>query len=84
MLSGTSMNFNIYLEDELGQKLQNLCQLTGKKRNTVIREALLSWLSQYPMVEWPESIQNFDGDAELVPFESYRTELLPPNDYDLF
>ncbi len=78
------MNFNIYIEDELGQKLENICQLTGKKRNTLIREAILSWLSQYPIPQWPESIQNFEGEPDIIPFESYRTELLPPTDDDLF
>lgn len=47
------MNFNIHIDDELGQKLENICQLTGKKRNTLIREALEAWLLQYPMQEWP-------------------------------
>lgn len=72
------MNFNIYIDDELGQKLENLCQLTGKKRNTLIREALEAWLLQYPMQEWPNSIQKWSGEPQVIAFESYRNELKEP------
>ncbi|MEA5508722.1 ribbon-helix-helix domain-containing protein [Crocosphaera sp. UHCC 0190] len=77
------MNFNIYIEDELGEKLQQVCQVTGKKRNAIIREALVSWLSQHQSPTWPKSIQNFEGDKNIIPFESYRSELLPPTEEDL-
>lgn len=78
------MNFNVYLDDELGQKVENLCQLTGKKRNTLIREALVAWLSRYPLSEWPKSIQEFKGDEQIVPFESERNQLNEPTDEDIF
>lgn len=78
------MNFNIYIEDELAQKLETICQLTGKKRNSLIREALEAWLRQYPMEEWPNSIQKWIGDSQIIPFESYRNELVEPSEKDVF
>lgn len=78
------MNFNLYLDDELGQKLESICQLTGKKRNTLIREALEAWLSQYPISKWPTSIQEFQGVPQMIPFESYRDELNEPSDGGIF
>lgn len=78
------MNFNIYIDEELGQKLENICQLTGKKRNTLIREALEAWLLQYPMREWPSSIQEWIGDPEVARFEFYRSELEEPLEKDMF
>lgn len=78
------MNFNVYLDDELSQRLESICQLTGKKRNTLIREALLMCLSQYTLSEWPDSIQEFKEDTEIIPFESYRDELNQQTDEDIF
>jgi predicted DNA-binding protein len=78
------MNFNVYLDDELSQKLESICYLTGKKRNTVIREALEVWLSQYSIARWPSSIEEFQGDSQMIPFESYRAELHEPTDGDIF
>lgn len=78
------MNFNIYIDDEIGQKLENICQLTGKKRNTLIREALEAWLSQHPIPQWTPSIQEWSGDPEGIPFESHRDELKEPLDRELF
>ncbi|MEA5534187.1 hypothetical protein [Crocosphaera sp. XPORK-15E] len=49
----------------------------------IIREALVSWLSQHQSPTWPKSIQNFEGDKNIIPFESYRSELLPPTEEDL-
>ncbi len=77
------MNFNVYIEDKLGKKLQQVCQVTGKKRNAVIREALESWLSQQQLLTWSKLIDNFEGDKKIVPFESYRSELHPPTEEDL-
>ncbi|MGK7938782.1 MAG: ribbon-helix-helix domain-containing protein [Crocosphaera sp.] len=77
------MNFNVYIEDELGEKLQQVCRVTGKKRNAVIREALESWLSQNHLSTWSKLIDNFEGDKKIVPFESYRSELKTPTEEDL-
>lgn len=41
-------------------------------------------LSQYNLSEWPDSIQEFKGDTEIIPFESYRNELNEPTDEDIF
>lgn len=78
------MNFNIYLEDELGRKLDNICQLSGKKRNTIIREALETWIQQYSMPDWPESIKTFQGEPESIRFESHRAELKEPDEESIF
>ena len=34
--------------------------------------------------KWPDSILNYEGDPDFPPFESYRDELLPYREPDLF
>ena len=74
------MNFNIYVEDSLGEKLEELCQITGKKRNSIIREALEAWIAKHAMSSWSDSILKYEGREVDIEFESYREELLSPNE----
>lgn len=74
------MNFNIYVEDHLAEKLDHLSQQQGKKRNAVIREALEAWITQNTVTTWPEVVMNYQGDPEAIAFESYRDELIPPTE----
>lgn len=73
------MNFNIYLDKELSQKLFHACETTHKKRNALIREALELYMRQLNQRTWPPSILNFQGVDEIAPFEASRTELGPDN-----
>ena len=75
------MNVNIYLEDALGQNLDNFAKELGKPRNLIIREAIKMWIDTHAHNDnWPESILNFQGITDFLPFESHRTDLLPPNE----
>ena len=79
------MNFNIYLEDELGQKLEEIAQNTGQSRNALIREAVREILRKYNQMQWSEEILNFEGFPEdSIIFESYRDELSPPSQIGIF
>jgi hypothetical protein len=71
------VNFNIYLDKDLSQKLFHVCETTHKKRNTLIREALELYIRQLNQRTWPSSILNFQGVDELDPFEASRKELGP-------
>ena len=77
------MNFNVYIEEELGEKLKQVCQVTGKKRNAIVREALVAWLAENQLLTWSKLIDNFEGDKKIVPFESYLSELKPPTEEEL-
>lgn len=74
------MNFNLYLEDELAQKLQALSRSTGKSRNALIREAVQLLMTQQEQSQWSSTILEFQGLSDGIAFESYREELLPPRE----
>jgi predicted DNA-binding protein len=70
------MNFNIYVPDELGKNLLCLSKETGKNRNTLIREALETYVFEHQHKQWSEMVLNFKGsDEDSIEFESFRSEL---------
>lgn len=69
------MNFNIYLKDELSDKLQPLFQTTGKSCNALIREAIQLLISQHQKSQWSQNFLEFQGLPDTIAFESYRDEL---------
>ncbi len=77
------MNFNIYIEDELGRKIDFIADISGQKRNNIIREAITQWVMEHYPADWPTSIKNFSGIKDFPAFESYRGELSTPKE-DLF
>ncbi len=74
------MNFNIYLEDELERELQNIVRLTGKSRNALIKEAIQRMISEHHKSQWSQKILDFQGLEDGINFESYRNELLDPEE----
>ena len=66
------MNFQIYLDEELGQQIHHLCHSTHKKRNTIIREALKLYLDTQKKSVWPDSILTFNGVSDFPAFETDR------------
>lgn len=70
------MNFNLYLDKELSDRLSDLCEKTHKRRNMVIREALEFYLAQHQKQVWPSSILDFKGIKEAFSFEAYRRDML--------
>lgn len=80
------MNFNIYLNDEIAKKLEYLAEKEKKSRNSLIRAAIEAYLNANKSTsEWPKIILDFKGVGDAIPsFESYRNELKPPKEEDLF
>jgi hypothetical protein len=78
------MNFNVYVEDELGHSLENLAQKLQKSRNALVREALKEFIEKQTHSQWSETILAFQGFSEGITFESYRDDLLPVSDEGMF
>lgn len=55
------MNFNVYIEDELGAELDACAHQIGKTRNAIIREALKDWVNNHSVRQWPAAILDFQG-----------------------
>ncbi len=77
------MNFNIYVEDNLATQLDRLAKQQGKKRNTIIREALEAWTARHLPTTWHEDVLAYTGSENSIVFEAYRDELLPPKEPEL-
>ena len=74
------MNINIYIEDSLGNYLNQYAKQIGKSRNSLIREAVKEWVVHHGIKQWPTSVLEFSGIGDAPTFESYRDELLPPKE----
>lgn len=72
------MHFNIYLDDETGEQLNQAAEQAGESRNALIRRAVSEWLKRDGMSQWPDEVLNFTGMADMTPFESSRDKLKPP------
>jgi len=69
------MNFNIYLDEDLGSRLLEAAKESQKSRNGLIREAIDLWLQTKESNDWPEDIMQFTGIKGFPSFESHRDEL---------
>ena len=78
------MNFNVYLEDEIGKKLEAISQKENVSRNALIRQAVKLLIDSKKRSQWSEDILNWNGIKEEISFESYRNELIPPSEKELF
>ncbi|GHU03395.1 hypothetical protein FACS1894158_01710 [Betaproteobacteria bacterium] len=74
------MHFNIYLEDEIGQRLTETAQQTGENRNALIRRAVQEWLARCNKPQWPEAVLNFTGIPDMPAFEAGREHLAAAQD----
>lgn len=75
-----AMNFNVYLGEKTGKRLDMLAKTTRKTRNALIREAVERLLSGADHQGWPQIVRMHKGVPDFVPFESHRSQLAEPAD----
>jgi hypothetical protein len=75
------MHFNIYLDDNLGERLINATKKNHKSRNALIREAVDLWLKTNEKTAWPKQIMAFEGNDSFPALESYRSEFQTRKSY---
>jgi hypothetical protein len=73
------VNFNLYLDDDSADRLNQLARKTGTPRNALVRQAVRTWLDRNAAV-WPQEVLEFEAEPSLVPFEAHRAELVPARD----
>lgn len=66
------MHFNIYIDDDLSERLTQATADSPKSRNALIREAIDLWLTTHEKTRWPESVLQFKGLKDFPAFESLR------------
>jgi len=72
------MHFNVYFDDVTGQRLTAVAQQAGESRNALIRKAVSEWLVRHAQPQWPDAVMDFQGMADMPPFEAGRDQLKPP------
>lgn len=72
------MNFNIYLDDETGQQLNQLAKRAGESRNALVRQAVSDLLNKHDKPHWPDEVLAFKGIASMSRFEASRDRLKQP------
>ncbi|MGA7931955.1 MAG: hypothetical protein WCA35_00095 [Kovacikia sp.] len=80
------MQITINLPPDLEQDLIRQAAQSNVPLQTFILQALRQ-MTQIPQVStsrWSEVILSYEGIPDFPPFESYRDELLPPPEPELF
>ena len=55
------MNFSIYINDELGKKLQEIAEREHISRNNLINEAIARLIEEREASTWGEEVLNWSG-----------------------
>ncbi|MBE9204131.1 hypothetical protein IQ218_12645 [Synechocystis salina LEGE 06099] len=80
------MQITINLPPDLEQDLLQQAKTANVPLQTLILQALCQRI-EIPSVsasQWPEAILSYEGFSDFPKFESYRDELLPPCEPELF
>lgn len=68
-------HFNVYLDDVTGQRPTAVAAQAGESRNALNRKAVSEWLARHAQAQWPEAVMDFQGMADMPPFEAGRDRL---------
>ncbi len=74
------MDVLLHLNNELGSQVKSIAKYNGKSIDTFILKVLENYVSNIESKTWKQEIIDFKGFPNLIPFESYRNELLEPKD----
>jgi hypothetical protein len=80
------MQITIDLPQDLEQDLIRQAAQSNVPLQSLIIQALrqLAQPNLTPSSQWPEAVLSFTGLSDFPAFESFRDELLSPNEPDLF
>ena len=80
------MQITIDLPQDLEQSLIQQATQLNISLETLILQSLkqLTQTTPNPIASWPETILAYTGVPDFPAFESYRDELLPPREPELF
>lgn len=78
------MQIMINLPPDLEQELMRQAAKSNISLQTLILQGLRQITQASSAPQWPDAILSFSGVPDFPPFESYRSELLPPRESELF
>lgn len=68
------MHFNLYVNDDLIDEMKVVMKKTGKKRNTIIVEAIKEYLEKRTKKGWSKRIMEFNGIEGLEDWEGFEAD----------
>ena len=78
------MQIMIDLPPDLEQDLVRQAALSNVPLQTLILQALRQLTQNPPVSQWSDVVFSYKGISDFPAFESYRDELLPPKEPELF
>jgi hypothetical protein len=69
------MNFNVYVNKNTGEKINEIAKSLHRSRNSIINEALEEWLYQHSNEKWPTDFFNFKPIKDVPDFKALRKDL---------
>ncbi len=69
------MNFNIYLNKKIGERVTKIANRTHRSRNSIISEALEEWLNKHHASAWPKNFFDFEPIKNVPDFKKYRKDM---------
>jgi hypothetical protein len=73
------MNFTIYVNKEVAQKIEKLSKSLNRSRNSIVNEALQEWIKHHKSQQWPEHFFDFKPAKDVPDFKALRNELKEPS-----
>jgi hypothetical protein len=78
------MQITIDLPQDLEQDLLRQAAQFNVPLQTLIIQALRQLTQPAPVSQWSDAVLSYQGIPDFPAFESYRDELLPPQEMELF
>ncbi|HEY9749656.1 MAG TPA: hypothetical protein V6C63_13310 [Allocoleopsis sp.] len=78
------MQITIDLPPDLEQDLVRQAALSNMPLQTLILQALRQLTQNSQASQWSDVVLSYQGTSDFPAFESYRDELLPPDEPKLF
>lgn len=74
------MNFTVYIEDFMAEKVAAVAKIQGKTRNAIVREAIEEWCERHAISQWEPGFFDFEPIPNTPDFSEYRNEFKTSNE----
>lgn len=74
------MNFNVYIDEKTGKRLEQLAKARRTTHNALIRQAVAQLLERSSEAVWPKAVADFEGVTGAARFEGSRKLRAPHPD----
>lgn len=64
------MNFNIYVNKDIGKKIIKVAEDQHRSHDSIINEALEEWLSHHTTEQWPKDFFDFTPIEDVPDFKA--------------